>query len=352
MTHRIRLTDGRSGNTLIVMTAVLDRPPTRVNRPATPVSSPSVPVFGRAEVRKRRMTAPRYGVALLILMVLAGDLWVLTNYNRATPIRFEDAVGRFREHGGGDASSATQVLDASTGDAAAGAGSDSTASAESAPVGVVAAPPASDPLGAPNGPARPAPGVYAFTTTGTEQLGATQRSYPSTTYAIVELGDGCKWSFDHQVLREHTDRYTGCNTATSSLTGWVMHREFLGVSVDKDYACTGDALVDGARAPGSAISIECQVAGDDEHISMRLQDLGQAEVVIGGQAVTAAHISGTADMTGYATGTATLELWLDPVSGLRLREIRSVDAQVDEKVTTNRYTEQAEFMLQSLTPQQ
>jgi hypothetical protein len=332
-----------------VMTAVLDRPPTRVNRPAAPVKTPAVPLIGRAGTRRRRMTAPRYGVALLILMVLAADLWVLTNYNRATPIRFEDAVGRYREHAVGVSTPTAQLPDASTGDAASGASADSPVSA---PVGAVTPPAALDPSAPPNGPARPAPGVYAFTTTGTEQLGATQRSYPSTTYAIVELGDGCEWSFDHQVLREHTDRYTGCNTATSSLTGWVMHREFLGLSVDKDYACTGGALVDGARAPGSGISIECQVAGDDEHISMRLQDLGPAEVVIGGQSVAAAHVSGTAEMTGYATGTATLELWLDPVSGLRLREIRSVDAQVDEKVTTNRYTEQAEFVLQSLTPQQ
>jgi hypothetical protein len=72
--------------------------------------------------------------------------------------------------------------------------------------------------------------------------------------------------------------------------------------------------------------------------------------VVGSVRVEAVRVHLDMTMSGRATGTAALDFWLHPSSGLILKEHRVTDTQADAVFGDVRYREEVTLRLESLTP--
>lgn len=296
-----------------------------------------------------------------IVVLLSADSWVLLNRTRVTPVTLEDALSQFRQDAPVD-----PVRESSEAPAAPAQGgySESTKIAGGATPATQGGPAPSesdaDPVdsSAPYTPAaykRPAAGVYTYDTEGYETLasGGARHDFPDTTQAIVRDIEGCNWRFDHVVIEEHADTYDQCSSAgESSWYRWRLERTFLGQTVVYDFRCPGDsAMLKPGRGPGAEWTLECDTEDGGTHATDRFRHMGDEPMRIGGDDVTAAHIHVDITNTGEVEGTLDIDLWLDPRTGLRLREERVIDTRAPTPIGPKTdYYEEATFQLRSLTP--
>lgn len=235
---------------------------------------------------------------------------------------------------GGDAS------EAPTGDGTGGAG----AEGDGADAG-------GDVLGTPTS------GAYSYASTGTWSLsgGGTDDPHelPATATGIVRSGDG-SWELELVAGDEYADTFSFQVGADSGLdwTAWVLERTFKSGASETTYTCSGDSAYYRPREPQRTASHTCQEEGGVTS-NGTIEQVGSEDVTLGdGSVVSADRLLYTYTVTGSnVTGEGRLDLWLDPATGLRLREIRSIaTTTTDAQGNEFQYAEDIEFLLRSTTP--
>jgi hypothetical protein len=289
--------------------------------------------------------------ALAIVALLAGNVFVLTQSDKATPVTLEQAVERFR-------ASAPSTAAAADGAAAApGPAAPATTSPGQAPapdqraVRATATVPGQSAAAQPFAP--PAEGVYSYRARGFEQvsMGGARHDYPERTYATVRQQGGCRWEMRHEILKEHVEHGVRC-----SEPGRVLDFEdstdivFFGQKNSSTFRCDPPQIL--ARVgdqPGAATTTTCRSAEDQATITTRF--VGRERLTIGGVAVDALHITSDGTVSGRATGTSHFDSWIHPDTGLLLKNVRTTTSRANAFGSTVDYREDASFELERLEPQ-
>lgn len=316
----------------------------------------------------------------LVVLLLAGSGYVVTQRNATTAVAIEDVLADARRSQPTDPSPTTMDPTAAPVDGptrtlapapgATSADGQATMDAEPGPAllpeqeptvepaPLPAAEPPTDAAPEPTEPATPAfappaPGVYSYATSGSERidLAGASHTYPEETYAIVRRGDGCRWSVEHRVIEEHVDLREMCTTADDvSLLVDERHVTFFGQTDGVRYVCDPPASF-GMRSPeGSRAEGTCVGDDGDTEVAYVGQVLGTEVIDVGGVDVEAVRVHIDFTMTGTVRGTATADRWLHPETGLDLRLDRTTDTRARSAWGDIRYQEQASFRLLSLTP--
>jgi hypothetical protein len=288
--------------------------------------------------------------ALAIVALLAGNVFVLTQSDKATPVTLEQAVERFRDES--PTASVAEDGSAATPDAAAPASTapGQTPAPTQAAGRATAAVPAQAATAQPFAP--PAEGVYAYRTSGREtiSMGGASHDYPERTFATARRQGGCRWEVRHELLKEHVERAVLC-----SEPGQVLDIEnstdivFFGQKNSSTFRCEPPQLL--ARAgdqPGASQTTSCRSAEDQAKVTTTF--VGRERLTVGGVTVDAVHIANDGVVSGRATGTSHSDSWLHPDSGLLLKQVRTVSSRANAFGSTVDYHEDASFELERLDP--
>jgi hypothetical protein len=287
-------------------------------------------------------------VGLALLMVSTCG-YLFLGRNATTKVTVSDAVGQFRAQSGHASSqTAIKAVDGPSGQATAGrrAPVQAESPVTRQPTHAVAA-------AAPAPYLLPAEGVYTYRTTGGERisLGGAHHDYPPETTGTVTHIGGCRWRIENDVIKEHTDVRTFCSGSKDLFqeeqARWVT---FYGKREGEDITFTPHQLVnDVAETAGAkATSRGSDPQGDGVQVTRTY--LGRVPIDIGGTTISSVRVHLTGTSSGSSYGTFVDDLWLDPVTGLTLRWDRSVDSHSNAFGANVHYTENASFVLESLTP--
>lgn len=198
----------------------------------------------------------------------------------------------------------------------------------------------------------PAPGVYSYATTGSERinLGASH-TYPDETHAIVRHTGGCGWEVEHRVIEEHVDQHERCTTADAvSVVADGRDVEFFGQRDGLTYSCDPPVRALSDAPAGTVTTGSCPSEDGSSVAAYEVRFVGIEQVEVGGQDVRTAHLHVEFVMTGDARGTSTADFWVQPDTGLIVRQHRVVDTYARAAWGDVRYQEEATFHLLSLTP--
>lgn len=198
----------------------------------------------------------------------------------------------------------------------------------------------------------PTPGTYQYSSSGEWSLtggGNDERhQLPATAEGTVTT-DGESWKLRLQAGSDYADSFTFRLAADGGLdwTGWVLDRTFdNGGPSSTPYDCTGDSAYFRPDEQGRTVTHTCETTG--VRSSGTIEHLGSEDVTLGdGSTVTADRLLYTYTVTGDGvTGEGRLDLWLDPSTGLRVRELREISTTRGE----SNYREQVDVVLQRATP--
>ena len=292
-----------------------------------------------------RLPAPLVGA--LLAAVLIADVAALALHDDSTPYTPQQALQDFRAQPSAPAHSAA-TAPPSTG---------ATASPSPDPVAPAAPTPTPRPAASPAavasaGPEPVTPGVYAYRTSGHEQvdiLGGSRHDYPAETtmtYRRTPCGVQVRW----QPLQDRYSTDDVCHTvAGGQLSRAFQRHTFFGQSDDEDLLCSrGLILVPTEPRAGQASTGTCR--GKVSVVALRIEVLGLTRTDVGGTSVEVVHVMVTGRLSGGARGTTKREVWLTR-GGLTVRTISYVDSDRDTQVGSAHYVEQYELNLRSLEPQ-
>ncbi len=216
-----------------------------------------------------------------------------------------------------------------------------------------------DPAG---GSAHPAPGVYTYAGSGTEQLTVPplSQSQGPTIPGTVELStDGC-WQLRIDYSTNHWESTTFCTRAAGieEVRGQTWHKWMVGPVAVTDLTVStcdsGSMLLPTQRSPGQAWPARCtstSTAAPGTGVSSGHERyIGETTVRIGSTRIEAAHFLRTRTLSGAQQGTEHTDLWIDPSDGLVLEQRRSFDVRTDTILGTSTYSETGSFELTSLRP--
>lgn len=294
-----------------------------------------------------------------LVAVLLTDAWILANRAKTTPVTLEDALEEFRSEagaaGGGPPPPGAEATDVGAPASASGARATPTQVAPTTPrPGTPAAGSPADPAaGFAPGYQRPAAGVYTYDTDGFETLalGSARHDFPDRSPAILRHGEGCAWQLEHKVIEEHVDTFDFCS-AEGAVTwdGWRIERTFLSRTIVFDYRCTGDtAMLLPTRTPGDRSTASCTTTDGASRADAAFTYVADEDLAVGGTRVPAARVHGDIALSGDVEGTVTVELWIERVTGMRLREERVVDNTVPTSLGRADYHEELTVHLRSLS---
>lgn len=214
----------------------------------------------------------------------------------------------------------------------------------------------------PAGPATltaPTTGTYTYASSGSWSFDdgtPEEHQLPATATATVE-GSGDQWSARLVAGELYADAFTFTIGADGGLDWdvWALERTINGSRSVTTYECSADTAWyrPGAEA-GRTLTHVC--VADGSVSTGEVEVVGPEEVTLGdGTVVTADHIvyrttdsstSGDFEIVGEGR----IDLWLDPATGLRVRETRNSRTTTTQGGQDFVYTEEVAFLLQSLTP--
>ena len=177
----------------------------------------------------------------------------------------------------------------------------------------------------------PADGTYRYDSSGSWSVrgggDATTVVLPATATLDVTVLKGGGWTARlaaGQGLRETlTFEFTGRDGF--DWTEWSMARALVGGSSTTAFACSSDDDWYRAGGVGRAVTHVCRRSGGGT-LTSTVEHVGVDDVTLGdGEVVEADHLVqvGTLDGADVA-GEVRLDLWLDPATGLRVREERMI----------------------------
>jgi hypothetical protein len=207
----------------------------------------------------------------------------------------------------------------------------------------------------------PAPGVYMYSTTGSESASApglpsNGSDYP-TTSAMTVFAGGCGQDWRWQPLSNRYEDLAVCRSGNGAivLRSRFDTEEFYGVTDKRTFDCASGSLwLPATPAKGETLSGTCTNAGNKNSggisIAYRGEVVGTGDLVIGGVSVPAIHVALGETMTGDTVGTGSVSLWIDGQNGLILRESRTETTRSDSAVGWVPSTEVMSLALESLKP--
>jgi hypothetical protein len=194
----------------------------------------------------------------------------------------------------------------------------------------------------------PTPGVYRYRTTGGERISflSYERDYSDVTTRIVTR-HGCGVREEQWFLVQHLEYYDRCGDA---LPGYGTDIAYWWTHGTQDFEChPGGSFAMAGRAPGDKVAWECR--DEDTLAAQTTEYVGDEAVTVDGRVINARHTRWVTMFSGATQGTATVDDWFDPTTGLVLRERRIIGLQVGSPfVGRIDYIDQSEFTLLSLTP--
>lgn len=170
----------------------------------------------------------------------------------------------------------------------------------------------------------PAPGVYRYATTGGERVSFLEhrREYSDVTTRIVTRR-GCGVREEQRFLVQHIEYYDRCGERLASygtdIAFWWTHGT-------QDFACTGGSFDGSSLRPGERSEWDC--GDEDTKARQTVEHLGDETVEVDGRMLAARHTRWTTVFSGATEGTAVVDDWFDPATGLVLREDRNIGLRV------------------------
>ena len=200
-------------------------------------------------------------------------------------------------------------------------------------------------------PGLPLPGVYRYRTTGGEHISFLDyhRKYSSTTMRIVTR-HGCGVRESQWFLVQHLEYYDRCGEKLveygTDIAYWWTHGT-------QDFECDQSgvgASFDGAGLkPGERSEWSCRDA--DTRAAQVVERLDDEAVEVEGRSMPARRTRWTTTFTGATKGTAVVDDWFDPATGLVLKESRRIGLEVGSPfVGRIDYVDVSDFTLLSLVP--
>lgn len=259
----------------------------------------------------------------------------------------QDTGGEGTEDAAGDGDAPEESDGEQAGDADAAGGGDDGEPGDGAGLGV------------------PTAGTYQYDSAGGWTLSGSgdpeEYELPSTAAATVEV-DGDSWQARLAAGDGYADRFGYVTGPDGGLdwTSWVLERRFSSGMNETPYECSGDSAYYRPDESGRVVQHDCESPagitseGQVEHVGSEELTLGDGTVVVADRLRYAYTVSGSGGSDGSefeASGEGRLELWLDPDTGMRLREQRSIATTTTFSTgAESHYREDVEFTLQSLQP--
>ncbi len=198
-------------------------------------------------------------------------------------------------------------------------------------------------------PGLPTPGVYQYRTTGGEHISFLdyRRDYSRTTMRIVTR-HGCGVREEQWFLVQHREYYDRC--PGGELAGYGTDIAYWWTHGTQDFQCDpGGSLDMTGHRDGDQVTWHCQ--DEDTRAGQVTERLGVEEVVVDGRPVQARHTRWTTTFGGATSGTAVVDDWFHPATGLVLREKRQIGLRVGSPfVGTIGYIDNSDFTVLSLDP--
>jgi hypothetical protein len=202
--------------------------------------------------------------------------------------------------------------------------------------------------------ALPAVGTYQYDSSGSWQLNTdVPNELPPRSEGTVSGGDG-RWGFTLVAGPNYSDSFVfTLDDAGLDWEGWSLDRTFFGAKSTTVYSCgSTDPFFVANSERGRNIQHACNGPGGIRSEGPVISDGYKVLDLADGTEVTTVHLVyeytvSSADIDGEGK----IELWMDPTTGLRVQELRSITSRsypgtVNESV----YTEDVRFTLRSMTP--
>lgn len=202
-------------------------------------------------------------------------------------------------------------------------------------------------------PSQPRDGVYAYRTTGYEEVeafGGARHDYPAETYMTVRR-KGCGIVMRWQPLKERWDESDHCVQGSNiTMERFAMYHEFFRQGETQDYTCDPGSHVHRAGQPaGASWKVRC-ASPEFGTIDMTSRVVGIETVAVGGESRRAVRMHYNAKISGSSEGTQIQERWFDEATGLMLRITTEVDANVETPLGRTPYRERYRIDLLSMQP--
>ncbi|MFZ0664663.1 MAG: hypothetical protein WAM97_02840 [Acidimicrobiales bacterium] len=209
----------------------------------------------------------------------------------------------------------------------------------------------------------PVPGVYTYSTIGSESASApglpsSSYGYPATSSMTV-FAASCGQDWRWQPLNS---RYEDLVVCRSSSGGFNLHSrfdldEFYGVKDGRLFSCTpGSSWLPASARQGETISGDCANGGNKNSGAVSVKYTGKVAGIVtldvGGVKVPAVHINYNEKFVGDTVGSGSWSVWLDAYDGMILKETRTETSQSKSVVGWVPSTETLITTLSSLTPRQ
>jgi hypothetical protein len=200
----------------------------------------------------------------------------------------------------------------------------------------------------------PEPGVYVYSTTGSESvdaLGGASHDYPSeTTITVVRTGCGVvlRWV----ALAERSEEWDLCPGGDGGLESsyYESYHRFFGQDDRRRYECGVSTILPAGVAAGDRWARSCS-SGDRTEVTST-QVVGTEAMTIGGRTVDAVHLRLAAELSAEdgTSGTTQTEVWLDGATGLPLRHVLQGTTTSPQVIGDVHFQERYELVLTSLDP--
>ena len=209
---------------------------------------------------------------------------------------------------------------------------------------------------------QPAAGVYEYRGDGAEHLDTppkTATQGPTMPGTVTDLGGGC-WRLRVDYNTNHWQSWDYCSVATglTEKAGAFFQRlDLVAFTVDTSSSYVCDPPVDTIRTsqtPGDQWPQRCHgtstASKGDVISSGPYTYVGQENLDIGGQRVTALHYHRVRALSGGPSGTEDVNTLFDAHTGMPLQNSRVITVHSDALIGGVTYTETGTFHLASLTP--
>ena len=208
----------------------------------------------------------------------------------------------------------------------------------------------------------PLPGVYSYQGTGTDSLSLpplSQAEGPTLPGTVEVQADGC-WNFRIDYSTNHWQLWTFCPRRSSlAETGSLVWQRWMvgpvAVTNLSTLRCSpGLVSIPAVPALGKVWPAHC--TGTSTQVRGTLltagatRFLGQPVLWIAGHKILSVHVEVQWRLSGPQVGAESDDLWFDAQTGLPLQNRRSIHVRTGTPFGPSTYTENGEFVLQSLSP--
>lgn len=199
------------------------------------------------------------------------------------------------------------------------------------------------------------PGVYVYSTSGSESvsaLGGTTHAYPPRS-TITVTASPCGMALRWDVLETRSSEWTICTDgeggAVQRLDGWIENHQFYGQDDSTTWRCEGSPWLVGSDAVGATFPHTCD--GGDTTQTGTVTVVGEEPVDVGGVPVETLRLRLEAEETGASRGPLVEERWVERETGLPVRLVYRIRTDNDSVIGDVTFEERYELDLLSLEPQ-